>query len=254
MTRHHIRVVRDGPILSLMLDRPDAGNALSAALVGELRAALDSCADSVAAVVIGSTADDFSLGADFAEVTAGTNTGAVPQPDAHPLYGLLLALAEGPYMTIAHVRGRANAAGVGLAAACDIVIADESAQFSLSELLFGLYPACVLPFLIRRIGFQRAHFLTLSTRPVAAQLAHAWGLADLYGPRSEELLRHHLLRARRLPVAAIAEYKRYASEMYRLPREAQSLAVAANRQMFSDPRNLHAMRRFLQHGVPSESG
>jgi len=62
---------------------------------------------------------------------------------------LWLRLATVRTVTISHVRGKANAGGIGFVAASDIVLADETAQFSLSELLFGLYPACVLPFLIR---------------------------------------------------------------------------------------------------------
>src|SRR5439155_22787849 len=95
-----------------------------------------------------------------------------------PLYDLLLQLETGSYITLSHVQGKANAGGIDIVAACDIVLADHAAQFSLSELLFGLFPACVLPFLIRRVGFQKAHYMTLMTQPISAQRAHTWGLVD----------------------------------------------------------------------------
>jgi 3-carboxymethyl-3-hydroxy-acyl-[acp] dehydratase len=53
------------------------------------------------------------------------------------------ALATGPFVTISHVRGKANAGGLGFMAASDIVLAQEEAQFSLSELLSdSIRPAC----------------------------------------------------------------------------------------------------------------
>ena len=95
-------------------------------------------------------------------------------------------------MSIAHVRGKANAGGIGFVAACDIVLADSAAVFSLSELLFGLMPACVLPFLVRRIGFAKANAMTLSTQPVGVQVAREWGLVDAFEENSDNLLRKHL--------------------------------------------------------------
>jgi polyketide biosynthesis enoyl-CoA hydratase PksH len=94
---------------------------------------------------------------------------------------------------MSHVRGTSNAGGTGFVAASDIVIADNTAQFSLSELLFGLYPACVLPFLTKRIGFRKAHYLTLMTNPISVQQANAWNLVDAYEENSS-LIRDRVYR------------------------------------------------------------
>lgn len=128
------------------------------------------------------------------------------------MYDLWLRLATGPYVTISHVRGKANAGGLGFVAASDIVLANETAQFSLSELLFGLYPACVLLFLIRRIGFQRAHYFTLMTQPISAKQACEWGLVDACEPLSE-------------------------------------YCCAVNREIFSDIANLQAITRYVEKGL-----
>jgi polyketide biosynthesis enoyl-CoA hydratase PksH len=167
---------------------------------------------------------------------------------------LWLQLALGPYVTVAHVRGKANAGGLGFVAACDIVLADESALFSLSELLFGVYPACVLPFLIRRVGFQRAHYLTLMTQPVAVRQAHDWGLVDAFEKDSEALLRKHLLRLRRVSKTAIGRYKDYANRINGNLVEAKPMAVAGNIEAFSDPTNIAAISRYVDTGAfPWES-
>ena len=134
-------------------------------------------------------------------------------------------------------------------AASDVVLADESAQFSLSELLFGLYPACVLPFLIRRIGFQKAHHFTLMTQPISAKQACEWGLVDACEPQSEALLRRNLQRLRRLSKIAIRRYKTYMSRMSVPLQELKSPAVAANREIFSDAGNLQAITRYVEHGI-----
>src|SRR3546814_2371237 len=108
--------------------------------------------------------------------------------DPEAIYELCGHLAQERFCSITNVGGKANAGGVGFAAACDIVLADPSAEFSLSELLFALIPACVLPFLIRRIGFQKAHYMTLTTRPVPVRQALEWGLVDACDGNSEDLL------------------------------------------------------------------
>src|SRR6185503_19576776 len=122
------------------------------------------------------------------------------------MYDLWLRMATGPYVTIAHVRGTANAGGVGFVAASDIVLADETAQFSLSEMLFGLMPACVMPFLIRRIGFQRAHYMTLMTQPISVNQAYGWNLVDAHEKLSDALLKRHLMRLKCLSKNSIVRY------------------------------------------------
>jgi polyketide biosynthesis enoyl-CoA hydratase PksH len=162
---------------------------------------------------------------------------------------LWLELATGPFVSIAHVRGKVNAGGIGFVAACDMVLADETAQFSLSELLFGLYPACVLQFLVRRIGFQKAHSLTLSTQPISAKQAQECGLVDAVEASSEALLRRNLLRLRRLSKTAIRRYKSYMKDLSVSLAALQAPAVAANREMFADTANQQAIVRYVERGI-----
>jgi polyketide biosynthesis enoyl-CoA hydratase PksH len=125
------------------------------------------------------------------------------------MYQLWLRMVNAPFITISVVRGRANAGGIGFVAASDIVLADQSARFSLSELLFGLYPSCVLPFLVRRTGVQHAHYMTLMTQPFTAQQVQSYGLVDALDDDAGTLLNRHLVRLRRLARPAIGDYKRY---------------------------------------------
>lgn len=215
------------------LDRPAAGNALNARMVEELAGVVTRCeaADGdrpVTILVLEGAADVFCTGGDF-EATAG---GAPLDPA--PLYDLWARMAAGPFLSIALVRGRVNAGGVGLACASDLVLCDRTATFALSELLFGLFPACVMPFLVRRTGVQKAHYLALMTRPIAADEALASGLADAVGDDVEALLRAHLPRLKRLTRPAVGRYKRYMAELSDIVAHAKPLALAANRALFDD--------------------
>lgn len=235
-------------ICFLQINRPEANNTINAQLVAECNHVLSACEESATVVVLSGSPEVFCFGADFKAI-AGASKMRHDQEGPGPLYDLWLRLATGPYVTISHVRGKANAGGIGFVAACDIVLADETAQFSLSELLFGLYPACVLPFLMRRVGFQNAHYLTLMTQPISVQQACEWGLVDAFEPRSEVLLRRHLQRLRRLSKTAIRRYKTYSSRISLPLQDLKSLAVAANQEVFSDAGNLQAVTRYVERGL-----
>ena len=144
--RRNLTVRFDDGICRMRIDRPDTGNAIDARLVDEMDSVLDEYEASARIVVIEGLPDTFCVGADFMQLDARfTASKSLKAPDPAPLYDLWTRLAMGPYVSIAHVQGRANAGGVGFVAACDVVVAAQTSSFSLSELLFGLMPACVLP-------------------------------------------------------------------------------------------------------------
>ncbi|MEW2063382.1 enoyl-CoA hydratase/isomerase [Streptomyces sp. NPDC007002] len=246
-----LRVREQGSVLFAQIHRPDAGNAINATLVHELdevfaRAAR---AEHTTVVVLEGLPEVFCFGADFGVISDAARTGQDTSFDPEPMFELFRRMAYADVLTVAHVRGKANAGGVGLVAACDVVIADESATFSLSELLFGLIPAVVLPFLIRRTGFQRAHYLAATTQTVDARQAHEWGLVDALGTPSEALLKRHLQRLGRLSKKGVTRYKAYLRELSPLTGHTKDVALATNRQVFGDPDNVRAIRRYAEEGV-----
>jgi polyketide biosynthesis enoyl-CoA hydratase PksH len=243
-----VRLRFDGEIAYLQIHRPDANNAINDRLIAEFGSALELCDARAKIVVVEGLPDVFCFGADFVELQKNIDVAAAPRQDPKPLYDLWRRLATGSYVSIAHVRGKANAGGVGFVAACDIVLANAAAVFSLSELLFGLMPACVLPFLIRRIGFAKANSMTLMTQPVPVQLAHQWGLVDGFEESSDDLLRKNLLRLRRLDKTGIARYKRYMASIEGSIDTVESRAIAANIEVFSDPENLRKISRYVKTG------
>lgn len=236
-------------ICFIQIHRPEANNTINARLIEDFTAALDRCEAEVKVVVIEGTPEVFCFGADFKALQQSfQSAGATPVMDPEPMYDLWLRLAAGPYISVAHVRGQANAGGIGFVAACDVVICDEKATFSLSELLFGLMPACVMPFLVRRMGFAKANYMTLMTEPVTAQSAHAWGLVDDVAADSQNLVRKKLLRLRRLSKTAIQRYKFYLNSLNDDLRAAKPKALAANLEVFSDRNSLQKISRYVTTG------
>lgn len=232
----------------IRIHRPDDNNTINGLLIAEITRAMDLCEDHAKIIILEGSADVFCLGADFAELSRSGGDDRERPQDPEPLYELWRRFACGPYITIAHVRGKVNAGGIGFVAASDLVLSEEKAIFSLSELLFGLLPACVLPFLVRRIGFSRANYMTLTTQSIGARQALEWGLVDACEDNSENLLRKQLLRLRRLSKPAIARYKRYAGSLDRSIMLAKPDALRANAEAFSHPRNLEDIARYVSTG------
>ena len=244
-----IKVRLEDNICYIQIYRPDANNTINDLLIEEFSEVLKLCEESVTIVVVEGLPEVFCFGADFKGIQESfENKVQSFEQDPEPLYNLWLQLASGPYVTIAHVRGKANAGGIGFVAACDVVLCEEKAVFSLSELLFGLMPACVLPFLIRRMGFSKANYMTLMTQPVSSKQAQEWGLVDVYEENSENLLRKHLIRFRRFSKKGISRYKSYMNTLDDVFNVSKPKALEANIEVFSDKDNLEKIARYVKTG------
>ncbi|MBL4837426.1 MAG: enoyl-CoA hydratase/isomerase [Kordiimonadaceae bacterium] len=230
-------------ICRVRFNRPEADNTINAQMVRDFDALLQTCEDKSSAItilILEGAKDVFCAGGDF-KATAEAPTAEDPEK----LYGVWYRLATGPFLTISVVEGRANAGGVGFIVASDIVLASEAATFGLSELLFGLFPACVMPFLVRRIGFQKAHYLTLMTRPIGTIEAANWGLVDATSDQVDITLRQHLSRLKYLDKAAIANYKAYMAKGTDILKSWKPDALTANRKMFNDPSIQANIKRYV---------
>ncbi|TQV85997.1 enoyl-CoA hydratase/isomerase [Aliikangiella coralliicola] len=243
-----LRVRFEEDICFIQIYRPDANNTINDRLIEEFSQVLDHCDTAAKIVVLEGLPEVFCFGADFQGLQQSVEQESSQEQNPEPLYDLWLKLASGPYITIAHVRGKANAGGIGFVAACDVVLSERQAVYSLSELLFGLMPACVLPFLIRRMGFTKSNYMTLLTQPISAEQAMEWGLVDACEEKSENLLRKHLLRLRRLSKSGVARYKRYMNALDNGLADSKSKALAANIEVFSDKENLAKITRYVTTG------
>ena len=178
-----------GGIAEIVLDRPEAMNALNTAALVRLTALFsDVAADPEIRVVVLSSAGEraFCVGADLKERAAMSDTQIMAQrPVFRAAFGALLAL---PQPAIAAVHGFALGGGCELALSCDVIVADATAQLGLPEASVGLVPGCGgTQLLARRIGPGRAADLIFTGRRVAAEEARAIGLADRLVPAGQAL-------------------------------------------------------------------
>lgn len=175
-----LRTDRDARgIVTLTLNRPEAKNALSAALVGELTAALATLAGDAAvrAVVLTGAGNVFCAGADIHDMRhAGSASPGQNEADARRFAGMLETLERQPQPTVAVVNGAAFGGAVGLVAACDIAVAAAGARFSLSEVRLGLVPAMISPYVLRAMGLREARRWCLTGEVMDAATARRTGL------------------------------------------------------------------------------
>lgn len=168
-------------IARVTLNRPDKRNALDAEIVGEIKAALQQAAteENVRVVLITGAGKDFCSGADLAALQQiSTATVMENIADARNLGELFLQMRGHPRPIIAAVRGRALAGGCGIATACDIVLAAESAQFGYPEVNIGFIPAMVMAILRRSVSEKRAFELITRGDILGAQTACEIGMIN----------------------------------------------------------------------------
>ena len=175
-----LQLSRDGAVARVFLDRPDVRNAFNDGVIAELTAAFAGFAadDTLRAVVLGGHGKAFCAGADLAWMRAMADySWEQNRADAQALADMLFAIWSCPVPVVARVHGDCYAGGVGLAAACDIVVAAEGVQFCLSEARLGLLPATIAPYVVRALGEQAARrYFTTAERFDAAR-ARSLGFA-----------------------------------------------------------------------------
>lgn len=167
-----VEVERQASIATLWMNRPEVHNAFDETLIAALTTtlnALDEDAD-IRVVVLAGRGESFSAGADVNWMRrAATFTEAENRRDAVALAEMLRTLALLSKPTVARVHGAAIGGGLGLAAACDVVVASSRAVFATPEVRLGLIPATIGPHVVAAIGERQArrYFLTAERIPAA---------------------------------------------------------------------------------------
>jgi len=238
--------------LRVTLHRPERRNAINAALLGELHHALDQAqaAPGCRVVVLEGSGGVFCTGMDFAEAALPPGaTRADAARGGEAFLGLLTRLAAVPLVVVSAVDGVVSGGGVGLAAASDFVYATGRSQFALPEALWGLLPCCVLPFLVRRAGFQKAYALALATTPVSAAQAEGFHLVDEVCDDPERPLRRLAARMARLDADTIGALKRYARGLGGITPAVERAALDEFAALLSSPAVQRRIGDFATRGA-----
>jgi 2-(1,2-epoxy-1,2-dihydrophenyl)acetyl-CoA isomerase len=170
MSEHLIQIEQHGAVRLLRLNRPEALNAFTAAMLGQLRQALEAAAadGETRCVLITGAGRAFSAGQDLADphVAPSREPGTAPKDIGHMLdhyyIPLALRLRSMPVPVVAAVNGVAAGAGANMAFGCDLVVAAESASFIQAFARIGLIPDCGGTWLLPRlVGRAKALELAL---------------------------------------------------------------------------------------------
>ncbi len=172
---------REGKVGWLVLNRPEKRNALDQGLVEALKAGLREMEQDpqVRVVAVGGAGKDFCSGADLSALRR-ISEGSVMEnlEDVDALAELFLLLRHLRKPVVAVVQGQALAGGCGLATACDLVLAAESARFGYPEVLIGFVPAMVMAILRRNLAEKRAFELIVGGEQLSAREAERLGLIN----------------------------------------------------------------------------
>lgn len=176
-----VLVALENGILTATLNRPDKKNAIDTPMIDALlqmleRADLDAAVRVIALRGVGS---DFCAGMDLHELLASADQSVEENRRAALHFAEIFVRMRGvPKPIVALVRGRALAGGCGLATACDLVLAAESAKFGYPEVQRGFVPAIVMTLLKRAVGEKIAFDLAATGRILEAPEAAALGLVS----------------------------------------------------------------------------
>jgi len=182
-----------GTIAILTLNRPEARNPLSEAMLAELGASLDeiSSDDAIKAIVLAANGPVFCAGHDLKEITARRG-----DPDRGRAYfaeilsacsAVMQAIVKLPKPVIAAVEGPATAAGCQLVASCDLAVAGEGAEFCTPGVNLGLFCSTPMVALSRNVSRKHAMEMLLLGDMIRAQQAHEFGLVNTVAPRGQAL-------------------------------------------------------------------
>lgn len=175
-------------VATITLNRPDVRNAFNETSIADLTMAFDEVGQdaNVRAIVLAANGPAFCAGADlnWMKKMAGYSQ-LENEADAMRLADMLRTIYFSPKPVVAKVQGDCYAGGMGLVAACDIVVAADGVNFCLSEVKLGLIPATISPYVIKAMGDQASRRYFLTAERFDAREAHRLGLAHEVVPAEQ---------------------------------------------------------------------
>lgn len=194
MSEHVGFSTRDGKIFEIVLNRPDAGNALTPEMASAITAALKGMDGDIRAVLMRSEGSDFCTGRSAVMPAAGSRATALDLRRAisDPVLDFYEVLREIPVPFITAIRGRAAGVGCALAALADVAIAADTAIFQVPEMNHDIAPTLVMNALADRISRAALARLVLTRDAVSAEEAKVLGVVGIVVP--DEMLDEEVAR------------------------------------------------------------
>ena len=237
-------------ILTVTIDRVEHSNSLNNVLINELLEVIQDADEFIKVIIVQGQNGIFCTGMDF---KLFSNEHHVTQENAYDFSSnymeLLMTFATANKIIVAKCDGKVMAGGTGLVAAADLAYASPRTTFSLSEALWGLLPANVMPFLMRRVGFQTAYRMTITTDTLHAEAARQCHLVDDVLEDIDEQLLMKLTRVLRLAPETILDLKDYFNSINPITEEMRQLAIDTLATLILNPRVQNNINNYVQHGT-----
>lgn len=202
-------------------------------------------------IIIQATGDYFCIGLDFDElVKVMGNDNEILVKNGVKLYmQVLKRFSMINKVIITKLDGLVMAGGIGFISASDYVIASPRAKFSLSEALWGLLPCNVLPYLIRRVGFQPAYRMCLTASTIDAEQALRYHLIDEISVNLDESLYLLCLKLNRLKVQTIYDLKQFFKKMWIINETMEDYAINETTRLALTPHVINNIKNYVNNGV-----
>ena len=261
MLYKYLTTRREGPVEYLTLNRPDVRNAFNDQVIDEIAqwaSRVGERSRDLRAVVLGGAGRVFCAGADVTWMSKMVHyTEEDNLRDATAMSRMFAALDELPVPLIGRIHGAALGGGAGLAAVCDIVVAEDQAVFGFTEVKLGILPAVISPFVLAKIGRSAARELFLTGARFSATRAREIGLVHAVVPATELDARvaQYIREALTGGPEGIAAAKALIPKIWsRSIEEARPIAASASATRRISAEGQEGMKAFLEKRKPSWSG
>jgi methylglutaconyl-CoA hydratase len=251
-----VHVAVDDGIATITLDSQPNRNALSVALLAGLHGALDVAEHGdVRAIVLTHAGPAFCAGADLKERAAAQGPGtATPAGSggSDPFVRALERLMDTPRPTIAAVKGTVRAGGIGLMAACDLVVVDEGTTFALTEVRIGVAAAIISVPILARVTPSHIAAAMLTGEPFDAAAARSMGLITHVSADVDATVAALCAGIAQGSPGAVAATKRLLHTVPSLARDDAFAAMATlSSEMFSGDDAREGMAAFAERRRPA---
>jgi methylglutaconyl-CoA hydratase len=255
MAYEYLTTRRDNAVEYLTLNRPDVRNAFNEHVIAELTEWASHAREAaerhdIRAVVIAGAGKIFCAGADVTWMSKTVHyTEDENLRDAMTMSRMFAAINELPVAVIGRIQGAALGGGAGLAAVCDIVVAEDAALFGFTETKLGLLPAVISPFALAKIGQAAARELFLTGARFSAARAKTIGLVHevVAGTELDAAVNRYVQELLSAGPEAIAAAKALIPKVWGRPiADAMPITAAAIAARRVSPEGQEGLRAFLE--------
>ncbi|MBT3617968.1 MAG: hypothetical protein HOC47_00665 [Candidatus Marinimicrobia bacterium] len=208
----------DGNIARVTLNRPDVRNALNTNMIREIKDVFQQASsnDSIRVIILNGAGSSFCAGADLQSMKdSGQQSFEENKADAELLQSMYVSVNECQKPVLGKIHGHAFGGGFGLATVCDIVVAETSTVFSLSEVLLGIVPSVIGPFTVHKIGMSHFRALGISGERFDGAFAEKIGLVhfSVPGEKLDEMTEKVVTQLLKAGPNAMTSFKAYCQTM-----------------------------------------